>query len=208
MVLSQKLIIKFYKAKHTIMKKLTIIVSAFLLLTSFKTLNEVWKNDAAHSQLGFTVTHLGISDISGGFNDFDAKVTSSKPDFSDAVFELTAKVNSIDTRVEARDNHLKSADFFDVIKYPDLKFKSTSLKKAGKDKFQLAGDLTLHGITKDVILDLEYKGTVENPMSKKQTTGFKLTGTIKRSDYSLGSGFPEAIVSDEVRVEANGKFVQ
>jgi polyisoprenoid-binding protein YceI len=190
------------------MKKLTVIISAFVLLTAFTTLNNVWTNDDPHSQLGFTVTHLGISDISGTFNDFDAKVTASKPDFSDAVIELTAKVASIDTRVEARDNHLKSADFFDAAKYPEMNFKSTSLKKAGKDKYKLTGDLTLHGITKPVSLDLEYKGAVENPMSKKQTAGFKVTGTIKRSDFNLGSGFPEPMISNEVRIEADGEFVQ
>jgi polyisoprenoid-binding protein YceI len=190
------------------MKKFAFILSAFVLLTSFSVFNNVWTNDDPHSQLGFTVTHLGISDISGGFNDFDAKVTSSKPDFSDAVFELTAKVASIDTRVEARDNHLKSADFFDAAKFPELKFKSNSLSKTAENKYKLQGDLTFHGITKPVSLDLEYKGAVENPMSKKQTAGFKIKGIIKRSDYNLGSGFPEAIISNEVRIEANGEFVQ
>src|SRR5690349_12833927 len=112
------------------MKKAIIILSAFFFLSSFATFNDVWKNDDPHSQLAFTVTHLGISDVSGVFNDFDVTVTSSKPDFSDAVFTLTAKVASIDTRVEARNNHLKSADFFDVEKYPTMEFKSTSIKKA------------------------------------------------------------------------------
>lgn len=98
------------------MKKLSIILSAFFILTAFTTLTDVWKNDPPHSQLGFTVKHLGISDISGVFNDFDVTVNSSKPDFSDAVFELNARVSSIDTRVEARNNHLKSADFFDAAK--------------------------------------------------------------------------------------------
>src|SRR5687768_7939552 len=107
------------------MKRLTIILSAFFFLTAFTTLNKVWKNDDPHSQLGFTVKHLGIADVSGTFNDFDATITSSKTNFIDAVVELTAKVSSIDTRVEARDNHLKSPDFFDAAKYPTLHFKST-----------------------------------------------------------------------------------
>ena len=190
------------------MKRLSIILSAFVLLSSFTILNNVWTNDDPHSQLGFTVTHLGIADVSGTFNDFDAKVTSSKPDFSDGVFELTAKANSIDTRVEARNKHLKSPDFFDVAKYPEITFKSTSLKKSGKNKYKLQGDLTLHGLTKPVTLNLQYNGSVENPMSKKQTAGFKVTGTIKRSDFNLGSGFPESVISDEVRIEADGEFVQ
>ncbi|WP_226998958.1 YceI family protein [Flavisolibacter tropicus] len=190
------------------MKKLTVVLSAFILLSAFTVLNNVWKNDAPHSQLGFTVKHLGISDVSGTFNDFEVTVNSAKSDFSDAVIELTAKTNSIDTRVEARNNHLKSADFFDAAKYPTLTFKSTSLKKAGKNKYKLLGNLTLHGITKPVTMDLEYKGTVENPMSKKQTAGFQVTGVIKRSDFNLGNGFPAPMISDDVRIKADGEFVQ
>ena len=121
------------------MKKFAIILSAFIFLTAFTTLNNIWKNDDPHSQLGFTVTHLGVSDVSGTFNDFDVSVSSSKPDFSDAVFELTASVASIDTRVEARDNHLKSADFFDAQNFPSLSFKSTSLKKYRKEYIQAHG---------------------------------------------------------------------
>ena len=190
------------------MKKLFFFLAAFITLTAFTTLNNIWKNDSPHSQLGFTVKHLGIADVSGVFNDFDVTVNSSKPDFSDAVFELNAKVASIDTRVEARNNHLKSADFFDAEKYPTMHFKSSSIKNAGKNKFNLTGDLTLHGVTKPVTIDLEYRGTVENPMSKKQTAGFQVTGVIKRSDFNLGSGFPAPMISNEVRIKADGEFGQ
>jgi polyisoprenoid-binding protein YceI len=190
------------------MKKLVILVSAFFVLTAFTTLTNVWKNDPPHSQLSFTVKHLGISDVSGVFNDFDVTVNSSKQDFSDAVFELDAKVASVDTRVEARNNHLKSADFFDAKKYPTMHFKSSSVKSTGKNKYKLTGDLTLHGITKQVTMNLEYRGTVENPMSKKPTAGFQVTGLIKRSDFNLGNGFPSPMISDEVHIKADGEFVQ
>ncbi|MDF3077881.1 MAG: polyisoprenoid-binding protein [Sphingobacteriaceae bacterium] len=190
------------------MKKLTIILSAFFLLTAFTTGIGTWENDDPHSQLAFTVKHLGINDVSGTFNDIDVKVTSAKPDFSDAKFELTAKTASIDTRVEARNNHLKSADFFDAGKYPALSFKSTGIKKAGKNKYKLSGDLTIHGVTKPATLDLLYTGTVENPMSKKATSGFQVTGTIKRSDFGVGPSFPEAVISDEVRIKADGEFIK
>jgi len=188
------------------MKKLTIILSAFLVLTAFATF-DAWKNDKPHSQLGFTVTHLGIADISGTFNDFDVTVTSSKPDFSDAVFELTTNVASIDTRVEPRNKHLKSADFFDAEKYPTITFKSTSLKEESKDKYKLTGNLTMHGITKPVTMDLKYRGTIENPMTKVRTTGFQLTGSINRMDFSIGSKFPPPMLSDEVVIKADGEFV-
>ncbi len=190
------------------MKKLTFILIAFVSLTAFTTALTTWVNDDAHSQLGFTVTHLGISDVSGTFNDFDVTVESAKPDFSDATFELTAKTASIDTRVEARNNHLKSPDFFDVAKHPELTFKSTSLKKASKDKYALTGNLTLHGITKPVTLDLTFRGITQNPMSKATTAGFQLQGVIKRSDFNVGAGFPTSIVSDEVIIKADGEFTK
>ncbi|HEX5153005.1 MAG TPA: YceI family protein [Parafilimonas sp.] len=190
------------------MKKILLILTAFVSLTAFTIINDTWTNDDPHSQLGFTVTHLGIADVSGTFNDFDVTVKSTKPDFSDASFELTAKTASVDTRVEARNNHLKSADFFDVEKYPALNFKSTGIQNAGENKYKLTGDLTIHGVTKTVTMDLLYTGMVENPMSKKQTAGFQLTGTIKRSDFNVGHGFPEAVISDVVRIKADGEFLQ
>ena len=189
------------------MKKLTIILSALLVLTAFTTL-DTWKNDKPHSQLGFTVTHLGVSDVSGTFNDFDVTVISSKPDFSDAVFELKANVASIDTRIDARDNHLKSADFFDAAKYPVLTFKSTSLAKKKKNMYKIIGDLTMHGVTKQVTMDLTYRGMTEDPMSKAKIIGFQLTGSINRSDFNIGAGFPPPLISDEVLIKADGEFLQ
>ena len=190
------------------MKKFIILASAFVALAAFTTVNGIWKSDPPHSQLGFTITHLGIADVSGTFNDFTTTVTSTKPDFSDATVEMTAKISSIDTRVEARNNHLKSADFFDAVKFPTMDFKSTSLKKVSTNNYKLTGNLTLHGVTKPVTMDLVYKGSVENPMSKKQTQGFQVTGVIKRSDFSVGNGFPAPMLSDEVRIKADGEFIQ
>jgi polyisoprenoid-binding protein YceI len=190
------------------MKKIAFVLAAFIALTAFTAVLTTWENDDPHSQLGFTVTHLGIADVSGTFNDFDVKITSSKPDFSDAKFELTAKTASIDTRVEARNNHLKSDDFFDAAKYPELTFKSTSIRNNGKNNYKLSGDLTLNGTTKPVTLDLKYRGTTVNQMSKATTAGFQLDGVIKRSDFNIGTGFPVAVISDEVRIKADGEFIQ
>ncbi len=192
----------------TIMKKVSILGLLVVIMAAFTTLNNVWKNDAPHSQLGFTVKHLGISDVSGTFNDFDVTVKSVNPDFSDAVFELTAKVASIDTRVDARDQHLKSADFFDAEKYPLITFKSKTIQKAGDNKFKLTGDLTMHGVTKEITMDLVHTGKVENQMAKKQVAGFQLTGVLKRSDFGIGTKFPAPMISDEVRIKADGEFMQ
>jgi len=192
--------------KKSQMKKYLLIAVTVFSLSAF-TINSAWKNDPAHSQLGFTVSHLGINDISGFFKDFTVSVNSSKADFSDAVFTLSGKTASIDTRVEARDNHLKSADFFDVEKFPELSFKSTSIKKAGKG-YKLNGNLTLHGITKPVMMNLIYKGKTINPMSKKETVAFQISGSVKRSDFEIGAKFPDAMVSEIVRIKADGEFVK
>lgn len=189
------------------MKKIAVFASAFILLVAFTTPVN-WNVDNAHSKLTFTVTHLGISDVSGLFKNFDVKVNASKEDFSDAVFEVSADVASINTEVEMRDNHLKSADFFDAANHPKLTFKSTSITPAGKNQYKLTGDLSLHGVTKPVTMDVAYRGTVENPMSKKATSGFQVTGTIKRSDFGIGGNFPAAIISDEVRIKADGEFTK
>lgn len=189
------------------MKKIAVFASALFLLFAFTTPVN-WNVDNAHSKLTFTVTHLGISDVSGLFKNFDVKITSAKEDFSDAVFEVSADVASVNTEVEMRDNHLKSADFFDAANHPKLTFKNTSIKPAGNNQYKLTGDLSLHGITKPVTLDLLYRGTVENPMSKKPTSGFQVTGTIKRSDFGIGGNFPAAMISDEVRIKADGEFTK
>jgi len=167
-----------------------------------------WKVDNAHAKLAFTTVHLGISDVAGLFNEFDATIVASEEDFSDAVFELKVDVASIDTEVEMRDNHLRSADFFEVEKYPEMTYKSTSIKKAGTDRYTLTGNLTLHGVTKPVTMELWYRGTIENGPSKAITSGFQVTGTIKRSDFNIGSKFPFGMISDEVAIKADGEFIK
>ncbi|MBX9449954.1 MAG: YceI family protein [Taibaiella sp.] len=187
--------------------QLAIIASATALLTAFTTVN-LWNSDPAHTDLGFSIGHLGISDVAGSFNEFTATINSSKTDFSDAVIEASINAASVDTRVEARDQHLRSADFFDVEKYPTITFKSTSLKNSGKNKYKVTGDLTAKGITKEVVLELTYRGSLEHPQSKKMTAGFKLKGEIKRSDFGIGTNFPAPMLSDEVAITINGEFQQ
>ena len=188
------------------MKRITLLAAALVLTaTAF---SQTWTADKAHSRLGFGVTHLTISEIDGSFKNFDSKFTASKDDFSDAVIELSADVSSINTENEQRDNHLKSPDFFDAAKFSTLTFKSTSFKKIGAKQYKLAGDLTLHGVTKPVVLDVVLNGTATNPMSKKTVAGFKITGVIKRSDFDLGASFPAMMLSDEVTLTANTEFVK
>jgi polyisoprenoid-binding protein YceI len=187
------------------MKKLLFTAALFVQASLFGQ-TTTWKNDKMHSKLTFTATHLLVSDVDGLFKNFAVTITATRPDFSDAVFELSADVSSIYTEVDMRDNDLKSANYFDAATYSTITFKSTSIKPNGQNKYQLTGNLTMHGVTKSITMNLWYRGTTENPMSKQQDAGFKLTGTLKRSDFNIGSNTPSTIVSDEIEIKADGEF--
>lgn len=171
------------------MKKLNVLFAMLLLTTGVFAQATVYKVDKAHSKLGFAITHLMISEVEGQFNAFEVTLTSSKEDFSDAVVELTAEANSVYTANERRDNHLKSADFFDAAKYPTLTFKSTSFTKTGDKTYKVVGDLTMHGVTKSVTLDATLTGAATARDGKK-IVAFKTTGTINRIDFGVGSSNP------------------
>ncbi len=187
------------------MKKVNLL--AALLLTSAGAFAQSWTLDKAHSKIAFTITHLMISEVDGNFKKFDIKMTSAKPDFSDADIDFTADVNSVSTADEKRDAHLQTADFFDAAKYPTLSFKGKSLKKVSGNTYKLMGDLTMHGITKPVTLDAVINGPITHPMNKKTVAGFKVSGQVKRSDFSL-SNYPAAVLSDEIEIRASGEFAK
>jgi polyisoprenoid-binding protein YceI len=189
------------------MKKTIVSTAAFLILATAG-FSQEWNMDKAHSQIMFGIEHFGINTITGSFGTVDAKFTASKDDFSDAVIELTADVNSINTGNEQRNNHLKSDAFFDAAKYGTLTFKSTSFKKVDDKNYQLTGDLTFHGVTKSVTLNATFNGTFTNPQSKKTSAGFKVTGTINRTDFGIAPNFPPTMVGDDVMIDANTEFVK
>jgi polyisoprenoid-binding protein YceI len=188
------------------MKKLSLLVSAMAI--SAASYAYTWNLDKAHARLGFSITHMMVNDVDGMFKDFEATIQSAKPDFSDAVLTMTAKIASINTDNSQRDEHLRSADFFDAAQHPDMAFKSKSLKKAGTGRYRLTGDVTMHGITKPVTIDLSYRGPATHPMLKKQVAGFKISGIIKRSDFNIGGTGFSSMLSDEVAITANGEFIQ
>jgi len=190
------------------MKKYSLFLStALILLCSFKPVAPVtWKLDPVHSNLGFAVVHLGVSEIRGSVQLIGATITA--PDslsFSGSTVTLEADMTTIDTDNDKRDAHLKTADFFDTAKFPKLSFQSTSLTRTDGENYQLNGNLTLHGVTKPVSLALLFK-TVKNPMDNKPLSGCKAVGKIKRSDFLISTDTPTAILDDEVTITGNLEF--
>ena len=186
---------------------LTIAASAALLSSYSSIAQGTWDLDKAHAKLGFTITHLMVSDVEGFFKNFDAKIVSTKADFTDAKVDMSAEMASVNTDNEKRDEHLKSPDFFDATKYPKMTFVSKSFKKDKGNAYKVTGDLTMHGVTKPVTLTAVARmGT--NPMSKKTIAGFKITGKIKRTDFGIGASMPTAMLSDEIIITANSEFAK
>jgi polyisoprenoid-binding protein YceI len=166
------------------MKK--IYLSLFILLATvfMATAQTTWKADVAHSKVQFSISHMVISEVTGRFKDFDATLVQTNDDLSDSKLNATIKVNSINTDNEKRDGHLKSADFFDAEKYPEITFVSKSFTKSGKATYNISGDLTMHGITKPVVLDTKFNGQVKDPWGN-MIAGFKATTIVNRKDFGI-----------------------
>ena len=164
-----------------------------------------WKIDPMHSEADFAIKHMAISTVHGSFHGLSGVITLDSKDLAKSSVEATIPVVTVDTGVAPRDNDLKSARFFDAEKFPTMTFKSTSVRKAG-DHYDVAGDLTLHGVTKPVVLKLDEPGKAETGMDgKSEHRGFTATTTINRQDFGLAfngmlkSG--DAVLGDEVKIE-------
>jgi len=188
------------------MKKRILVGCLSLALASF-TVNEIanWSLDKAHSRLGFTINHMGINDIHGEFKTFEVKATTSTGSFEQAKIELTADVNSINTGISMRDDHLKTPDFFDAKKEPTLKFKSTSITKKDDKNYTVTGELEMRGIKKTVSFNALHNGTAKN-QSGKDVAGFRMTGWVKRTDFKVGDASPG--LAEEVMLNADIEIVQ
>lgn len=188
------------------MRTLPIIFVTLLLTVSGKIHSQaLWTLDHAHSNLRFSITHLMVSEIEGTIKLKEGSITTLHEDFSDASLKIEGDMTSLDTDNDARDEHLRSPDFFDADKYPLFTFQSTSFKKIDEHHYSVTGQLTFHGITNLVTLDAIANVGV-NPYDNKTLVGFKVTGTIKRSDYSISADSPSAVISDEVAIKANVEF--
>ena len=164
-----------------------------------------WKSDGAHSKVGFAITHLMISEVEGHFGEFDITATATDT-FDEAEFSVDIKTTSIDTDNDRRDDHLRSADFFDAEKYPSITFKSNSFEKTGDKTFKLTGDLTMHGVTKTVTLDGKVNGIITDQRSEKLKAGLKLTGTVNRLEFGVGGD--TATLGDDVEMTINLEMAQ
>lgn len=163
-----------------------------------------WNVDVVHSEVGFSVKHMMISTAKGTFDQFDANIEANIEDLTDATVEVTIDTNSVNTRNEDRDNHLRSADFFDTENYPNMTFVATDIKNKGKNKYDAIGDLTMNGNTQQVTLDVTVEGVSKDPMSGNTVAG--LNGNTKISRKEFGLTWNAAVetggvlVSDEVKI--------
>jgi polyisoprenoid-binding protein YceI len=179
------------------MKKFNTLFAA-MLIAGATVAQTNWTLDKGHSSVAFSVAHMVVSETTGNFKDFDVKAVSKSEDFVGAEVEFTAKTASVFTDNEKRDGHLKSDDFFNAEKFPEIKFKGTIVKEGGK--YLLKGNLTMRDVTKPISFDLTYGGKVKAYGGEK--AGFKFTGKVNRQEFGLkfnkaleGGGL---VVGDEV----------
>ena len=170
-----------------------------------------WALDATHSEVQFKVKHLMISNVTGFFKKFDATVETSGDDFSTAKINFSADIDSINTNNEQRDGHLKTGDFFDAATYPQIKFESTKLEKIDTENYKLHGNFTIKGISKPVVLDVEFGGIAKDPWGNTRA-GFTVNGKINRQDYGISFGAVTEtgglVVSDDVKLHSNIEFIK
>ncbi|MDZ4751085.1 MAG: YceI family protein [Flavobacteriales bacterium] len=168
-----------------------------------------WNLDPTHSEIGFKVRHLMITNVSGSFGRFSADVETEGDDFTTAKIKFTAETASVNTGNDQRDGHLKSADFFDSENHPNMTFESTKLEKVEDDKYALHGNLTIREKTNPVKFDVEFGGIGKDPWGNTKA-GFSLDGKIKRTDWNLSWNAPvEAgglLVSEDVKIQAEIQF--
>ena len=165
------------------MKKLLFsFVFAFISLFTFA--QTTWSVDPMHSSVNFNIKHMGISFVQGRFDKFDGTVTTQGLSFNDAKFNFSVNIESINTGVEMRDTHLKSADFFEVEKFPTMKFESTSIVKGKGNNFSLKGKLTIKDVTKDVVIPITFGGITKNQQGK-EVAGLQAKFKVNRLDYNI-----------------------
>lgn len=170
-----------------------------------------WALDPMHSEIQFKIKHMMISTVSGEFGTFNAQLETEGDDFTQSKASFSADVDSITTKNEQRDGHLKSPDFFDAPGHPQITFESEHLEHKDEEHYKLTGTLTIKGVSKPIVLDVQNSGVIKDPYGNMRT-GFEVSGKINRKDFGLTwHQLTEAgglVVSDEVRIFANIEFVK
>jgi polyisoprenoid-binding protein YceI len=191
------------------MKRLA-LVTGILALTAPLALAQTstWITDPAHSEVDFTVRHGGVSNVHGRIGNVTGTLVYNEADVTKSVVTATIDTSTVDTGVAARDAHLKTDAFFDVAKFPIATFKSTSVTKNGS-KLTVNGNLTLHGVTKPVVLDVEGPSApVEGMTDHKPHSGFSASTTVSRTAFGIGNGFPSALIGDEIKLTIEVEIVK
>jgi polyisoprenoid-binding protein YceI len=190
----------------------TAIAIAMIVAMPILAQADTWQIDPAHTNVEFTVRHMMISNVKGQFQKTSGTVTTNGTDPASAKIDATIDASSVDTRVDKRDAHLKSPAFLDVDKFPTITFKSTKVEADGPGKWKVTGDLTLHGVTKPVVLEVEGTGVPINDPMGNTRAGASATTKIKRSDYGLiwnqaieGGG---VMVGDEVAISIDVEAIK
>jgi len=171
----------------------------------------IWAIDPTHSEIGFKVKHMMFTNVSGKFNLFDADIQNEEEQFETSAIAFWAEVNSINTGNDDRDNHLRSADFFDVENFGKLTFKSTSVRKVNEGQYEISGDLTIKDVTKNITLETEYSGLMKDPWGNTKI-GLSLNGKINRKDFGLSWNAAletgGVLVGEEIKLTAEVQFVK
>ncbi len=190
------------------MKRLAVLTGILALAAPLALAqNTTWTADPMHSEVDFNIKHLSITNVHGRLGKVAATIVLNQADISKSTVTATIDTSTVDTGVEARDTHIKSPDFFDVAKFPTATFTSTSVAKSGSG-LTVTGNLTLHGVTQQVVLDVEGPSGPVPGMDKKPHAGYTATTTISRTAFGIGSKFPAAMLSDEVKLTIELEAVQ
>jgi polyisoprenoid-binding protein YceI len=170
-----------------------------------------WNIDGAHSGINFSIRHMVVSKVRGRFGKFSGTVDLDAADLTRSTINVAIDAASIDTGTVQRDHHLRSADFFDVERFPELRFRSTRIERAGGDRYRVVGELTIRDVTRDVTLDVEYGGQAKDPWGNERA-GFLAKASIDRKDFGLGwNQVLEAgglLVGDRVDIELEVQAVK
>jgi polyisoprenoid-binding protein YceI len=194
------------------MRASNLLAASFLLLSPALARASTWDIDPAHSTVEFSVRHMMVTTVKGQFQQVKGTVELDDKDATKSTVEVSIETASIDTREAKRDAHLKSPDFFDAAKFPALTFKSTKIEKAAKSKFKVTGDLTMHGVTKTVVLTVEGPSAAIKDPYGRTVRGVMATGKLDRKDWgmtwnkALDAG--GMVVSDEVKLEINAELAE